>query len=378
MSDESLANASTETGQLPALGTESSLSPYAGPYVTEMLGRGQGLASEPYQAYTGPLTAGASDLQTQAFGGIASLNIPTEQMGAFDTQSFTADQAAQFMNPYLTAALAPQLAEARRQSNISGLANRAKLTQAGAFGGSRQAIMDAERDRNLQQNLAAITGKGYADAYDRAMKQFNVEQDRGLTAAEQASKYGLAAIQKQADLGRTQRDIETEGITADRLQFEQERDFPYKQVQYMQSLLQGLPIATQSYTYTQPTALESLRQDTGDVMALISRYFWEKIMSFGIDQIIDKKKELNFYGLPQEEMQRRAKISGKLLDALATEQVIAEKESAKNAMILAMQDDAKTVVEENEANLLGRTQQEVADGVSGVLKNKKKPEWIKT
>ena len=93
-------------------------------------------------------------------------------------------------------------------------------------------------------------------------------------------------------------------------------------------------------------------------------------MSFGIDQIIDKKKEL-FYGLPQEEMQRRAKVSGKLLDALATEQVLAEKQSAKNAMILAMQDDAKTVVEENEANLLGRTQQEVAEGVSGVLKNKK-------
>ena len=271
--DPSLANASTNVGDLDPLGTESSLSPYAGPYVTEMLGRGQGLASEPYQAYTGPLTAGTSELQTQAFEGIGSLNIPTEQMGAFDTQSFTADQATQFMNPYLTAALAPQLAEARRQSDISALANRAKLTQAGAFGGSRQAIMDAERDRNLQQNLAAITGKGYSDAYDRAMKQFNVEQDRGLTAAEQASKYGLAAIQKQADLGRTQRDIEAEGIAADKLQFEEERDYPYKAVQFMQSLLQGLPIATQSYTYTQPTALESLRQDTGDVMALIASIF---------------------------------------------------------------------------------------------------------
>ena len=274
--DPSLANASTETGQLPALGTESSLSPYAGPYVTEMLGRGQGLASEPYQAYTGPLTAGASDLQTQAFGGIASLNIPTEQMGAFDTQSFTADQAAQFMNPYLTAALAPQLREARRQSDISALADRSRLTKAGAFGGGRQAIIDAERDRNLQTRLGDITARGYSDAYDKAMRQFNVEQDRGLSAAEQASKFGLAAIQKQADLGRTQRDIETEGITADRLQFEQERDFPYKQVQYMQSLLQGLPIATQSYTYTQPTALETLRQDTGDVMALITSIFGRK------------------------------------------------------------------------------------------------------
>jgi len=93
-------------------------------------------------------------------------------------------------------------------------------------------------------------------------------------------------------------------------------------------------------------------------------------MSFGIDQLIDKKKKL-FYGLPQEEMQRRAKISGNLLDALATEQVLAEKQAAKNAMTLAMEDDAKTIVQENEANLLGRTQQELAEGVSGVLKNKK-------
>ena len=274
--DSSIKDASPEVSTLPALGTESSLSPYAGPYVTEMLGKGAGLASEPYQAYTGPLTAGPSELQTQAFGGIASLNIPTEQMGAFNTQSFTADQAAKFMNPYLSAALQPQIDEARRQSDISALADRSRLTKAGAFGGGRQAIMAAERDRNLLQNLAAITGKGYSDAYDKASQRLNVEQNRGLSAAEQASKFGLAALQKQADLGRVQRDIESEGITADMLQFEQERDYPYKQVQYMQSLLQGLPIATQSYTYTQPTALETLRQDTGDVMALLTSIFGKK------------------------------------------------------------------------------------------------------
>ena len=58
-------------------GVESNLSPYVGPYVTEMLGRGQGLASMPYEAYTGPLTAGPSDLQTQAFQGLSSINVPT-------------------------------------------------------------------------------------------------------------------------------------------------------------------------------------------------------------------------------------------------------------------------------------------------------------
>ena len=104
---------SPDTGA--ATGVESSLSPY----VTEMLGRGAGLASMPYQAYTGPLTAGPSELQTKAFEGIGSLNIPTSSMGAFTPQTFTGGIATQYMNPFLDAALAPQLAEARRQSDIS-------------------------------------------------------------------------------------------------------------------------------------------------------------------------------------------------------------------------------------------------------------------
>mgnify|MGYP003651814412 CR=1 FL=1 len=56
---------------------ESSLSSWAGPYVTEMLGRGQALAGLPYQGFMGPLTAGESALQTQAFQGLAGLQTPT-------------------------------------------------------------------------------------------------------------------------------------------------------------------------------------------------------------------------------------------------------------------------------------------------------------
>ena len=51
-------------------------------------------------------------------------------MGAFTPDTFTAEQATKFMNPYLAAALAPQLAEARRQSQISLFADRSGLTKA--------------------------------------------------------------------------------------------------------------------------------------------------------------------------------------------------------------------------------------------------------
>jgi hypothetical protein len=60
------------------------------------------------------------------------------------------------------------------------------------------------------------------------------------------------------DAGMMQRNIEGQGIAADVAQFEQERDYPYKQVQFMQSLLQGLPLETQSYQYYEPSGLQSL------------------------------------------------------------------------------------------------------------------------
>ena len=69
------------------IGTESSLSNYVGPYVTEMLGKGQALGNMGYEAYGGPLTAGESDLQTNAFSGVAGLAVPTDQMGAFTPKS---------------------------------------------------------------------------------------------------------------------------------------------------------------------------------------------------------------------------------------------------------------------------------------------------
>ena len=257
-------------------GRESALSNYVGPYVTEMLGRGQALASEPYQSYTGPLTAGASNLQTQAFQGIAGLTIPTSSMGAFTPQTFTADQAKNYMNPYLEASLNPQLDEMRRQAEISRVNDAGRLTKAGAFGGSRQAIMESEGNRALMDKMSGITGAGYKDAYDKAMAQFNTEQGRGQTAQDAANQYGLQALQKQTDVGGIQRGIEAEGITADKTQFETERDYPLKQVQYMQSLLQNLPLATQSYSYNQPSAISQAASQGGGLMDMYDRLFGGK------------------------------------------------------------------------------------------------------
>ena len=271
---------STGTTTLPAdplagkqTGTESNLSNFAGEYVTGMLGKGQALGNQPYQAYSGPLTAGPSQLQQNAFQGLANLTIPTDKMGAFNPQTFGAAQAQQYMNPYLMAALNPQLEEARRQSQITQMMNDAQLTKAGAFGGGRQAIMNSETQRNLGTNLANITGTGYASAYDKAMAQFNTEQGRGMEAQRMTNDYGMGALAAQQGAGATQRQIEQEGITADMKQFEEEKLDPYKKLQFQQSLLQGLPLQTQSYSYQQPSTLSTVGSTTGGIMNFYDQIF---------------------------------------------------------------------------------------------------------
>jgi hypothetical protein len=255
-------------------GTESSLSNWAGDYVTNMLGKGQALSNAPYQAYTGPLTAGASNLQNQAFSGLAGLTIPTDKMGAYTPGSFTDTGVAQkYMNPYLQASLNPQIDEARRQAEISRIADAGRLTKAGAYGGSRQAIMESEGNRNLGTNLANITGQGYKTAYDLATNQFNTEQGRQQAAQEATNQYGLNTLQRQAELGGVQRGIESEGIAADKAQFEEQRDYPYKQVQYQQSLLQGLPLAAQTYSYAQPSTLSEILGSAGGLQQLYNILF---------------------------------------------------------------------------------------------------------
>ena len=255
-------------------GIESSLSNWAGPYVMEMLGRGMALASQPYEAYTGQLTAGPSQLQQQAFQGLAGLAVPTEQMGAFTPQSITDEGVAQsYMNPYVQQALQPQLDELRRQTDLARIEQAGRLSRAGAYGGGRQAVMESELDRAYLDKAAQVTGKGYADAYNAAAAQFNAEQARQQSAQELANLYGMQALQRQADLGAAQRAIESEGITADIKQFEQELAFPLKQVTYMQGLLQGLPVQSQDYTYAQPSQLEQVVGGSYGVQSLYDRLF---------------------------------------------------------------------------------------------------------
>jgi len=238
-------------GITPDVTKSSLLAPYAADYVKNALAQGAAAADQGYQAYKGPLTAGPSNLQQQAFAGISDVAKAGYNPTTFTSNTFGSDQAQQYMNPYIKNVLDPQMAELKRQSDIQNLQNNTAATKAGAFGGGRQALMTSESNRNLLNAQNVALGQGYSNAYDKAMGQFNADQGRNFDAqkATEASRtysadFGLKSLADLAEMGKIQRGIESEGMAADQKQFEAQRDYPMQAAQYKLNLLAGLPIGS--------------------------------------------------------------------------------------------------------------------------------------
>jgi hypothetical protein len=66
--------------------------------------------------------------------------------------------------------------------------------------------------------------------------------------------------------------LNSQGIAADYAQFQEERDFPYKQVQYQQSLLQDLPISATEREYIEQSELAKILGYAGSAAEI-----WESI-----------------------------------------------------------------------------------------------------
>lgn len=226
--------------------SQTSIPDYAKPYVENLLGRTEALTTQtPYQSYPGERTADFTGMQNQAFTGAQNLG-PASQLGTatnmaqqaglgalntqynpsnygnqysynpqqvsaqglnnyqmqgpqqVGTQQFTGDQVGQYMNPYLQNALQPALQEMQRQYDITGTQQQGAATKAGAFGGSREAIMAAENQRNKNMGMNQMIGQGYNTAYQNAQQQFNTSQGQNLQA--QMANQGAGLTAGQANL----------------------------------------------------------------------------------------------------------------------------------------------------------------------------------
>ena len=271
--------------------TQTSIPEYAKPYVERMLGKAEATTEQPYQAYGGERIAGFTPMQQQAQQGMANLG-PAQQLGA-GTQlagmaglgSLGAGQNYQnmatnpyamqaYMSPYVENALAPQMREASRLSAIQGQQNQAQAVQQGAFGGSRSAIVEAERQRNLGQQQADIYGRGMQSAFEQARQAQQYGADLGLRGLGQAgqmagtlgqlgqTQFGQQKdiIQGQASMGAQQQGLEQQRLQQQYQDFLNQRAYPQQQLAYMSDMLRGLPLSqsTQQMYQAPPSMVSQL------------------------------------------------------------------------------------------------------------------------
>lgn len=269
--------------------TTTTIPAYAKPYVERMLGKAEALTESPYQAYGGQRAAGFNPLQQQAFQGAGQLGTAeqvgqgSQLAGVAGLQGLTAGgrymnmatspQATQaFMSPYIQGALDPQLREARRQSDITGQQNQAQAVQQGAFGGSRSAIVEAERQRNLGNLQSDIYGKGMQSAFEAARQAQQFGSTLGLQGAQQAAAAAgtlgqlgqtqfaqeQGAIDTQAKAGATQQAREQQMLDQAYQDFLSQRGYQQQQLSFMSDILRGTPLSQTSYQmYQAPPSMLS-------------------------------------------------------------------------------------------------------------------------
>ena len=254
---------------------------WARQYAQDTLAKGAALTNiekNPYQQYGGERTAGFTDLQKQSFANAKNLgpNALSVQGGlnALNAGQNYANQATDpyamsaYMSPYMNQVVANQMAAANRNYDISAAQQQAQATQAGAFGGGREAVMRAENERARNSALNSIQAQGLQSAFEKAQQAQQFGSTLGLQGAQAATQAGQnvfgqqqAAIGLENQLGGQQQALAQTELSNKYQDFLNRQNYPYQQLSFMSNLIRGTPIGQQSTNQiyqAQPTAAQNI------------------------------------------------------------------------------------------------------------------------
>lgn len=177
----------------------------AGQYNAQNFGNQYGSGPQFQNMGLGYLAANAPQLNQYGMGPaqqVRNLGLNQYQMGPADqinSQNFNQQFAQDYISPYQQNVTDFQKDEAVRDYSRQLPGMGAKAAGAGAFGGTRHALVASEGQRNLQNQLGGIQAAGSQNAYQNAQQQFNADQARRQQAQLANQQAGLTT--GQANLG---------------------------------------------------------------------------------------------------------------------------------------------------------------------------------
>ena len=250
--------ATTQTAEVPD---------YLQDLYTEASRRGLEAADIPFQPYTGEMVAGFTPDQMQAmqatrglFGQAMGLD-PRSNLAALARQGTPTVQAAslldtdiaRYQNPFTEQVLEPALADIQRRQDMQQQRAQDRAIRAGAFGGSRSALIESEATRpfaeEAAQTIAGLRSAGFGQALgmaerdaarrqQAAINQANLElrarqQQAGLLGSELGEQYRTLGL--LSGIGGQQQALEQARLQAQRAEFERELGFPAYQLGLLQA-----------------------------------------------------------------------------------------------------------------------------------------------
>ncbi|MEQ8226737.1 MAG: hypothetical protein RIA64_01525 [Rhodospirillales bacterium] len=220
------------------------------------------LAQEDFPLYGGPRVAGTTGDESRAFD-LTRQNLGAYQPAMSDAMGLTSqagqgwsqDVAETYMNPYQNLVTDIAADELRRYGDIRNRDIGAAAPQFGAFGSARHGVLEAENERNLTQEISKLYAKGQAAAYESAGQRFDSDRAAMLGAGAQSGALGQMQSSlgfQDADVllrsGQVQRDQAQRNLDTAYADFLDEREWPYRQVNFATGVLKGTPFESKTLT----------------------------------------------------------------------------------------------------------------------------------
>jgi len=243
--------------------TQTNLPPYVQPQFERLLRRGEAESLQGYTPYGGQRLAFFSpdELAAQAMTrGYAMSGTPSQFSDAesrIQNQMGFQEGIDTFMSPYQQAVTDVAKREAIRQSEARGDQIGSKAALSGGLGGYREAILQAEREKNLGQQLDDLQVRGSQAAFDRAANQFNRDQMMNLQSANflrglggDINRDAMARIGALQGIGSQQRALQQAAFDTGYQDFLRQQDFDKQQLGFFSNLLRGVPVSPQQNVST--------------------------------------------------------------------------------------------------------------------------------
>ena len=226
--------------------------------------------------------AGPSPLQQQAFTQAGQMGVgqPTLTSGigsvlGAQTGAAQLPDITSFLNPFQSYVTD----EINRQAAIGQNQLAAQAIDAGAFGGGREGIQQAEAERARLQQIGLAQQQGYTQALGAAQDQQKFQTETGLAAGAQlagmgAQQQGMNVQDAQTALqaGGAQQQLAQQALTAQR-QTEVARAYePYQRIEFQKGIMTALPTAASQVTAGTGPAVNPLAQAASTGLGAYAAY----------------------------------------------------------------------------------------------------------